>query len=116
LTTAASLGPVDLPFDHPDVRVIFDNLFRGTFDSAVRFTREDVPQEWMAALQADEPEIDVEIRVSELTQSVRGRLPEAGAPTSTGSRGSGLSGSSHGKRPPMQLAEIGVTSTVARPG
>ncbi len=81
LTTAVS-GPVDLPFDHPDVRVYLDNLFlEGRLTRRCVVPREDVPQEWMAVgLQADEPEIDAEIRVEELTQSVRGRLPPVGAP------------------------------------
>ena len=81
LTTAVS-GPVDLPFDHPDVRVYLDNLFlEGRLTRRCVVSREDLPQEWMAVgLQADEPEIDAEIRFEELTQSVRGRLPSVGAP------------------------------------
>jgi len=79
LTTAVA-GPVDLPFDHPDVRAYLDNLFLdGRLTRRCVVSREDLPQVWMAVgLQADEPEIDAEIRIAELTQSVRGRLPSVG--------------------------------------
>jgi hypothetical protein len=81
LETAVA-GPVNLPFDHPDVRAYLDNLFHdGRLTRRCVVSREDLPQIWMAVgLQADEPEIDTEIRIAELTQSVRGRLPSAGDP------------------------------------
>ncbi len=70
-------GPRIIPFDHPDVRVYVDDLFLdGRLTRTVLFSKVELPEQWMqAGVEADEQQLDAEIRLAELTSVIRHRLP-----------------------------------------
>ena len=73
-------GPVELPFDHPDVRVYVDNLF---LEGALRPTPHprgrEVAESWARAGVAIDPRADRRRRLDGLLKSVEASLPGDGA-------------------------------------
>ena len=73
-------GPVELPFDHPDVRIYVDNLF---LEGALRPTPHprgrEVAESWARAGIAIDPRADRRRRLDGLLKSVEASLPGDGA-------------------------------------
>lgn len=73
-------GPVELPFDHPDVRVYVDNLFlEGTLRPAAHPRGREVAESWARAGVAIDPRADRRRRLDGLLKSVEASLPGDGA-------------------------------------
>ena len=74
-------GPVDIPFDHDDVKIYIDNLFlEGHLIPTDKVSRADVADPWMlvGVVSEDEAAGDLE-RFKRLTQRLQDELPGADA-------------------------------------
>jgi len=74
-------GPSNVPFDHPDVHVYVDDLFLdGRLTRTTLVSRVELPQVWMhVGVEADEQEVDVEVRFTELRSVIRDKVPPENA-------------------------------------
>jgi hypothetical protein len=74
-------GPSSVPFEHPDVHAYVDDLFLdGRLTRTTIVSRVEVPDAWMqAGVQADEQDLDVEVRFAELTGVIHHKIPAADA-------------------------------------
>jgi len=73
-------GPVDLPFDHDDVRVYIDNLFvEGHLAPTNAVPKATVKGSWMALGVAGDVEEDAKVRLLRLVEMTREELPGAEA-------------------------------------
>jgi len=74
-------GPVDLPFDHDDVRVYIDNLFvEGHLAPSDAVPKAEVKGSWMALGVTGNVEEDAKVRLRRLIEMVREELPGEHAP------------------------------------
>ena len=73
-------GPVELPFDHPDVRVYVDNLFlEGALRPVAHPRGREIAEPWARAGVAIDPRADRRRRLDGLLESVEASLPDDGA-------------------------------------
>jgi hypothetical protein len=70
-------GPVDLPFDNPDIRVYVDNLFVEGLLHPVDWT--PLPEGWAAAGVRQSPQMDRARRSAALADAVEREVPVEGA-------------------------------------
>ena len=75
------LGPVDIPFDHDDVKIYIDNLFlEGHLVPTDKVARKDVADPWMLVGVASEDETSGGLeRFTRLSERVEKELPRADA-------------------------------------
>ena len=73
-------GPLDLPFDHDDVRVFVDNLFLEGLLQSMPHRRSDIlTEEWVAMGIRTDPHTDRLRRMRGLVKSVKDTLPASDA-------------------------------------
>jgi len=73
-------GPVDLPFDHSDVRVWIDNLFvEGILEPVTGVSTEAFAGTWMAAGVAGTKSAGLETRLEKLAARIEAEIPAADA-------------------------------------
>ncbi len=70
-------GPADLPFDHPDVRVYMDNLFREGLLQPIEWTY--IPEGWTALGVRRDPQKERAKRFSAILETAEAELPEEDA-------------------------------------
>jgi len=69
-------GPLDLPFDHDDVRVYIDNLFlEGLLHSVPHDNAGDLTSTWVGIGIRTDPEIDSQRRLDRLIETIRDTIP-----------------------------------------
>ncbi len=69
-------GPLDLPFDHDDVRVYIDNLFlEGLLHSVSHDNAGDLTSTWVEIGIRTDPEIDSRRRLDRLIETIRETIP-----------------------------------------
>jgi len=69
-------GPLDLPFDHDDVRVYIDNLFiEGLLNSVSLENAGDLTSTWVGIGIRTDPEKDRQRRLNRLIETIRDTIP-----------------------------------------
>jgi hypothetical protein len=73
-------GPVEIPFDHDDVRVYIDNLFiEGVLQPVAHPRAEKLTDSWAVVGIKTDPKADRERRLDGLLEAVEKSMPEEGA-------------------------------------
>lgn len=73
-------GPIDLPFDHNDIRVYIDNLFlEGILHSVSNENAAELSKTWMIVGVRIDPVEDRARRLAKLIESIQNRIPEENA-------------------------------------
>jgi hypothetical protein len=73
-------GPVDLPFDHHDIRVYIDNLFiEGLLRSVPHEHAEALSKTWLSIGVRTDPDEDRLHRMTKLIESMQASIPSEGA-------------------------------------
>ncbi len=73
-------GPVDIPFDHHDIRIYIDNLFiEGMLHSVSHKNSDSLAQTWAGVGVQNDPSVDRERRLSKLLESIQSAVPAENA-------------------------------------
>ena len=69
-------GPVDLPFDHHDIRVYIDNLFvEGLLHSVSHEHADALSKTWVSIGVRTDPSMDRTRRLTKLVESLQASIP-----------------------------------------
>lgn len=76
-----STGPVDLPFDHPDIRVYIDNLcLEGVLKPVQGVVKKDIGESWLAVAIMPEATEALGERLKKLTNHLTAMIPGVTSP------------------------------------